>query len=139
MKVKIKLLHDEVPSPKRATKGASGFDLTCVGGHVLKPGDRATLPTGIAVAIPEGFEGQIRPRSSLSKRGIDVYLGTIDADYRGELKVVIGNNSGKTYVVAAGDRIAQLVICPVYHGDFKEVKVLDKTERGEGGFGSTGR
>jgi len=107
----------------------------------IAPGARALVPTGWAVAIPTGFEGQVRPRSGLALRhGITVLNapGTIDADYRGELAVLLINHGDDPFVVRRGDRIAQLLICPVARAELREVEALDATARGSGGYGSTG-
>ena len=108
----------------------------------INPGKTVIIPTGIAVAIPKNYEIQIRPRSGLAaKKGITVLNtpGTIDADYRGEIKIILINLSKKSFVVKSGDRIAQMILCPVAKGRLKEVKNLPKTVRGKGGFGSTGK
>ena len=130
-------------SPRPATAGAAGSDLRAAvdAELVIAPGCRALVPTGFRIAIPEGFEGQVRPRSGLALRdGISVpnAPGTIDSDYRGELKVILMNLGREPFVVKRGDRIAQLVIAPVPSVEFCEVDDLDATERGEGGFGHTG-
>ena len=107
----------------------------------IKPGSTAIIPTGIAVSIPKNFEIQIRPRSGLAAKNQLSVLntpGTIDADYRGELEVILINLSSKSFLVENGARIAQMVLCPVVKANLKEVKTLDDTERGSGGFGSTG-
>ena len=139
----IKRLSDKVVLPKYETEGSSGLDLAA---HTnenieIKPGSTAIIPTGIAVSIPKNFEIQIRPRSGLAaKNQISVLNtpGTIDADYRGELKVILINLSDKAFVVEKGSRIAQMVLCPVVKATLKEVTELEITERGSGGFGSTG-
>ena len=108
----------------------------------IYPGDTAIIPTGLALSIPRGFEAQIRPRSGLAaKQKVSVLNtpGTIDADYRGEIKVILINHSKELFTVEKGQRIAQLVICPVIQVQLKEVDNLDETKRGEGGFGSTGK
>jgi dUTP pyrophosphatase len=108
----------------------------------INPSETAIIPTGIAVAIPKNYEIQIRPRSGLAaKKGITVLNtpGTIDADYRGEIKIILINLSTKSFVVKSGDRIAQMILCPVAKGRLKEVKNLPKTIRGKEGFGSTGK
>ena len=132
--------------PRQQTAGAAGVDLPAALGPdeelVLAPGARAMVPTGLTIALPEGFEAQIRPRSGLAaKHGITVLNtpGTIDADYRGEVKVILINHGDDAYTVRRGDRIAQLVVAPVTAVAFREVEALDATERGEGGHGSTGR
>ena len=139
----IKRLSDKVVLPKYETEGSSGLDLAA---HInknveIKPGSTAIIPTGLAVSIPKNFEIQIRPRSGLAaKNQISVLNtpGTIDADYRGELKVILINLSAKSFLVENGARIAQMVLCPVVKANLKEVKSLEDTKRGSGGFGSTG-
>lgn len=133
----------EVPIPRYQTEGAVGMDLSAaVASDVsIEHGERRLIPTGIAVAIPPGYEGQIRPRSGLALRhGVTVLNtpGTIDPDYRGELAVLLVNLGGAAFVVRRGDRIAQLVICPVARAELVEVASLDETARGGGGYGSTG-
>ncbi|MFT3773031.1 MAG: dUTP diphosphatase [Minicystis sp.] len=133
----------DLPVPSYQTEGAAGLDLPAaiVDPVTIAPGARALVPTGWAVAIPPGHEGQVRPRSGLALRhGITVLNapGTIDADYRGELKVLLVNHGDQPFVVRRGDRIAQLVICPVVHAELREVEALDATARGDGGYGSTG-
>ena len=142
-KILIKRLSKEVSLPKYETSGSSGMDLAA---HInnkinLKPGKSEIIPTGISVAIPKGFEIQIRPRSGLAaKNKISVLNtpGTIDADYRGEIKVILINHSDKTFVIENGLRIAQMVVCPIIQAELKEVNELDDTTRGKSGFGSTG-
>ena len=139
----IKKLSREVPLPKYETDGSSGLDLAAyIDENIeIKPGKSALIPTGFAIAIPKNFEIQIRPRSGLaSKNQISVLNtpGTIDADYRGELKVILINLSDKSFVVENGLRIAQMVLCPVIKAKLKEVDSLEVTKRGTGGFGSTG-
>ena len=139
----IKRLSDKVVLPKYETEGSSGLDLAA---HInesieIKPGSTAIIPTGLAVSIPKNFEIQIRPRSGLAAKNQLSVLntpGTIDADYRGELKVILINLGAKSFLVENGARIAQMVLCPVVKADLKEVKTLDDTKRGSGGFGSTG-
>ena len=139
----IKRLSDKVVLPKYETEGSSGLDLAA---HIsenieIKPGSTAIIPTGIAVSIPKNFEIQIRPRSGLAARSQISVLntpGTIDADYRGELKVILINLGAKSFFVENGARIAQMVLCPIIKANLKEVKTLEDTERGAGGFGSTG-
>lgn len=133
----------EVPPPRYQTEGAAGLDLAAAVAEpvTIAPGGRALVPTGWAMAIPPHFEGQVRPRSGLALRhGITVLNtpGTVDADYRGELKVLLINQGQEPFVVRRGDRIAQLVICPVAHAELREVAALGATSRGEGGYGSTG-
>ena len=142
-KILIKRLSKEVSLPKYETSGSSGMDLAAyINNNVnLEPGKSEIIPTGISVAIPEGFEIQIRPRSGLAaKNKISVLNtpGTIDADYRGEIKVILINLSDKTFVIEKGFRIAQMVVCPIIQAKLEEVDELNETIRGEDGFGSTG-
>ena len=139
----IKRLSKDVALPKYETKGSSGLDLAANTDKQIKilPGKSEIIPTGLAVAIPKNFEIQIRPRSGLAAKSQISVLntpGTIDADYRGELKVILINLSDKVFVVEKGLRIAQMVLCPVVKATLKEVIELENTERGSGGFGSTG-
>ena len=139
----IKRLSKDVSLPKYETEGSSGLDLAANIDEQIKisPGKSQIIPTGLAVAIPKNFEIQIRPRSGLAaNRQISVLNtpGTIDADYRGELKVILINLSDKVFVVEKGLRIAQMVLSPVIKAKLKEVTELDNTDRGSGGFGSTG-
>jgi dUTP pyrophosphatase len=130
-----------LPLPAYATSGAAGMDIVSAEQVTIAPGARHAVATGLAVAIPEGFEIQVRPRSGLAlKHGISVpnTPGTIDSDYRGELKVILVNLGHEPFAIARGDRIAQLVLAPVVQAGWDEVADLDATERGEGGFGSTG-
>ena len=134
----------DLPLPSRATQGAAGYDLCAAVGDalVIPPGDRALVPTGFCIAIPAGYEGQIRPRSGLAlSHGILIpnAPGTIDSDYRGELKIILLNTDEKPFTVRRGDRIAQLVIAPVLAAEFREVAELSATDRGHQGFGHTGR
>lgn len=132
----------DLPLPSYATSGAAGLDLVASEDVLLSPGAHAAIPTGIALAIPVGYEGQVRPRSGLALRHRVTVLnspGTIDWDYRAEIKVLLINLGDAPYTVRRGDRIAQLVIAPVCRVSLREVSSLPATERGEGGFGSTGR
>lgn len=127
--------------PAYATEGAAGMDVLAAEDVTLAPGARYAVATGLAVAIPHGFEIQVRPRSGLAlKHGISVpnSPGTIDSDYRGELKVILINHGQDAFEVRRGDRIAQLVLAPVTRASWLPVDELDETVRGEGGFGSTG-
>ena len=127
--------------PVYATSGAAGMDVLAAENLTLKPGHRHAVATGLAVAIPQGYEIQVRPRSGLAlKHGITVpnTPGTIDSDYRGELKVIMINHGADDFAITRGDRIAQLVLAPVTQAAWEEVEELDDTDRGEGGFGSTG-
>ncbi len=132
----------DLPLPAYATDGAAGMDVVAAEDLVLAPGARHAVATGLAIAIPEGFEVQVRPRSGLAlKHGITCLNtpGTIDSDYRGEVKVILANLGHKPFTIARGERIAQLVPAPVQRAVFEEVAALDDTARGDGGFGSTGR
>lgn len=127
--------------PAYATEGAAGMDVLAAEDVTLAPGARHAVATGLAVAIPAGFELQVRPRSGLAlKHGISVpnAPGTIDSDYRGEVKVILINHGAEPFEVLRGDRIAQLVLAPVTRATWLKVDELDETARGEGGFGSTG-
>ncbi len=127
--------------PAYATHGAAGMDVVAAENITLRPGSRHAVATGFAVAIPPGYEVQVRPRSGLAlKHGITVpnTPGTIDSDYRGELKVIMINLSDDNFPIQRGDRIAQLVLAPVTIAGWEEVEDLDETARGTGGFGSTG-
>ena len=133
---------DPLPLPAHATEGAAGVDLRADAAVTLAPGERALVPTGLIVAIPEGFEGQVRPRSGLALReGVSCLNspGTIDCDYRGEVGVILVNLGQKPVKLERGERIAQLVIAPVERADLVERASLPATSRGKGGFGHTGR
>ena len=141
--VKIKRISKNVLLPSYQTEHSSGVDLQA---DILEPvtlqsGERQLIPTGISVAIPAGFEAQIRPRSGLAiKKGLSLVNtpGTIDADYRGEIKVIAINLGKEPILIEKGERIAQMVFVPVVQAQFEEVETLDETTRGAGGFGSTG-
>ena len=142
-KILIKRLSKEVSLPKYETSGSSGMDLAAnIDANInIDPGRTAIIPTGLALSIPEGFEVQIRPRSGLAaKQKISVLNtpGTIDADYRGEIKVILINLGQESFKVERGLRIAQMVVCPIVQAQLKEVDDLSETDRGKGGFGSTG-
>ena len=144
VKILVKKFDKNIKLPAYKTSGSSGMDLAAYIKNkiIINPGKSAMIPTGIAVAIPNNYEIQIRPRSGLAaKKGISVLNtpGTVDADYRGEIKIILINLSKKLFVVKSGDRIAQMILCPVVKGKFKEVKKLPRTIRGKGGFGSTGK
>ena len=143
IKILIKRLSKSISLPKYETDGSSGMDLAAnIEQDIeIKPGKTAVIPTGLAISIPKDFEVQIRPRSGLAAKNQVSVLntpGTIDADYRGELKVILINLSEKSFKIEKGLRIAQMVVCPVIKAVWKEVDVLEETERGLGGFGSTG-
>jgi dUTP pyrophosphatase len=144
MKVKIiRLPHGaDLELPSYATTGSAGLDLRSAEALTIKPGARALVATGIAIALPENTEAQVRPRSGLAvKHGITVLNapGTIDADYRGEIKVPLINLGTDEFTIARGDRIAQMVVAPVVQVELLEVASLDETTRGAGGFGSSGK
>ena len=133
----------DLPLPAYETAHAAGMDLmACLPADmVLAPGERAIIPTGFAIALPDGFEAQVRPRSGLAaKHGITVLNapGTIDADYRGEIGVILANLGQTAFAITRGMRIAQMVVTPVARAAWREVETLDDTARGAGGFGSTG-
>ena len=143
IKILIKRLSKSISLPKYETDGSSGMDLAAnIEQDIeIKPGKTAIIPTGLAISIPKDFEVQIRPRSGLAAKNQVSILntpGTIDADYRGELKVILINLSEKSFKIEKGLRIAQMVVCPVIKAFWKEVDVLEETERGLSGFGSTG-
>jgi len=135
----------DLPLPAYETPGAAGMDLRAAVAEdqplVLRPGARVAVPTGLAIALPPGQEAQVRPRSGLALRNGVAPLnspGTVDADYRGEIRVILINLGEEDFVVRRGDRIAQLVIAPVSQATWRELDSLDETTRGNGGFGSTG-
>jgi dUTP pyrophosphatase len=141
--VQLQRLQAAAVVPRRMTEAAAGYDLSaCLPQPiVLLPGARVRVPTGWAIAIPNGFEGQVRPRSGLAfEHGVTVINapGTIDADYRGELAVLLVNLGAEPFTIEHGQRVAQLVVAPVAPASFVEVATLPKSARGEGGFGSTG-
>lgn len=132
----------DLPLPAYETAGAAGMDLRAAEAIVLGPGARCLMPTGLAIALPQGFEAQVRPRSGLAvKHGVTVLNapGTIDCDYRGEVKVPLINHGQEAFQILRGDRIAQLVIAPVTRISWAEASSLAETARGAGGFGSSGR
>ncbi len=140
--VKVKILNPDAIIPKYQTEEAAGFDLHSVDEKTIKAGERDVVKTGLAVALPKGYELQVRPRSGLAlKNGITVLNtpGTVDSDYRGELMVILLNTSGEDFIIKKNDRIAQAVIKEILQADFAVVDELDSTERGSGGFGSTGK
>jgi dUTP pyrophosphatase len=142
VKVHVKLLSPEAKMPKAAKKGDVAFDLFSTIDYELRPGERFAVPTGIALEIPPGYEGEVRPRSGLALReGVTVLNtpGTIDSGYRGEVKTIMINHNGEPFKITKGMRISQLAIRPVPEVEFIEVDELSDTERGEGGFGSTGK
>jgi dUTP pyrophosphatase len=138
----LRLAHGiDLPLPDYATDGAAGMDVVAAEALILAPGGRHAVATGFALAIPDGYEVQVRPRSGLAlKHGITCLNtpGTIDSDYRGEVKVILANLGSEPFEIKRGDRIAQLVPAPVQRATLIEVQTLDETNRGAGGFGSTG-
>lgn len=137
--MKVKLLDENAIAPTRASNGAAGFDLYSAETVTLWPRERSLIATGVAVSIPDGMAGMIWPRSGLASRhGLDVMAGLIDSDYRGEVKVMLINHGSHDVTLNKGDRIAQLVCQPVCVSAVVVVDDLDETERGNGGFGSTG-
>lgn len=141
MNIKVTTLNQRAEIPIYQSSGAAGFDFHATNSVLIMPGETQLVETGLAFAIPEGLELQVRPRSGISaKTGIRVANapGTVDADYRGEVKIILTNTGNLPYTVNVGDRVAQGVICPVYQAEFEYVPELDETSRGSGGFGSTG-
>ena len=143
IKIQIKRLSTSVSIPKYETPGSSGLDVAAYieNNIIIYPGEKAIVSTGFSISVPIGYEVQIRPRSGLAaKKNITVLNtpGTIDADYRGEIKVILINLGKEKFVIENNDRIAQMVVCPVIQVNLEEVKELSNTERGSGGFGSTG-
>tara|TARA_B100000579_G_scaffold184045_1_gene149972 strand:- start:1180 stop:1617 length:438 start_codon:yes stop_codon:yes gene_type:complete len=144
VKVLVKKLDSKVKLPSYKTKGSSGMDLMAFINNPIKvfPNTSVLIPTGLSIAIPEDVEIQIRPRSGLAAKsniGILNTPGTIDSDYRGELKVILFNHGNKEFIINNNDRIAQMILMPVLKVDFEEVDELPNTLRGSGGFGSTGK
>ena len=144
VKILIKKISKEVITPKYKTDGSSGVDLSAFLDKevVIKPNSSELIPTGLQVAIPEELEIQIRPRSGLAAKesiGVLNSPGTIDSDYRGELKIILFNHGKEDFIINNGDRIAQMVLVPIVKMEFEEVDSLPNTVRGQGGFGSTGK
>jgi len=138
----VKKIHEKAVVPKRANPGDAGFDLRAIGNWTIPPGQMAMIPIGLAIALPRGYVGLVCPRSGLSaKYGITITNapGIIDSEYRGEIKVILHNNGSEDFLIDEGDRIAQLVVVLYLDMDPVEVSTLDETERGQGGFGSTGQ
>jgi len=143
MKIKLKKLKKNAKIPEYMTPKSAGLDIcACIPSNItLKPGERILIPTGIAISLPDGYEAQIRPRSGLALNFGVIPLntpGTIDADYRGEIKIILANLGENEFTIKNGDRIAQMVINKIEKVEFIEVTELDNSLRGEGGFGSTG-
>jgi len=143
VKILIKRLSPKVTMPQYKTIGSSGMDIAAFLDNeiLIQPSEKKIIPTGIKLKIPKGYEVQIRPRSGLAANNDITVLntpGTIDSDYRGEIKVILFNHGKNIFKVENGLRIAQMVLCPVIEAKLSEVEIIDETERGEGGFGSTG-
>lgn len=143
VKILIKRLSSKVKMPQYKTIGSSGMDIAAFLDNeiLIQPSEKKIIPTGIKLKIPKGYEVQIRPRSGLAANNDVTVLntpGTIDSDYRGEIKVILFNHGKNIFKVENGLRIAQMVLCPVIEAKLSEVEIIDETERGEGGFGSTG-
>lgn len=141
--INVKILREAstIEIPEYATAGSAGVDICSTMYCIIKPGEQALIPTGLKLAIPEGYEAQIRPRSGLAlnqKITIPNSPGTIDSDYRGEIRVLLKNEGEEPFTLSFGDRIAQMVFVPVVRAKFEDVKTLNDTKRGSGGFGSTG-
>jgi len=141
IEVLIQKLHNDAVIPKYAHEGDAGVDLHSTIDYGLKPGEKALIPTGLKMAIPKGYEGQVRPKSGLAlKSGITVLNtpGTVDAPYRGEVGVIVINHSKDPYQIRKGEKIAQMIFNEIKYANFKVVDSLNETSRGEGGYGSTG-
>ena len=144
IKILIRKLDTKIPLPKYETDGSSGMDLSAYlkNDLVIAPNEKKMIPTGLMASVPKGYEIQIRPRSGLAAKNSITVLntpGTIDSDYRGEIKVILFNHGKENFKIENNMRIAQMVVCPVTLAEVYEVDNLDKTERGKGGFGSTGK
>jgi dUTP pyrophosphatase len=136
--IQFKKLRDDAVRPTRATHLSAGYDLVSPDTLTLAPGEIRTIPLGFATEMPGAIHGRIESRSGMALKGLAVVTGVIDADYRGEWMVILGNFSSETQVIAAGQRVAQAVFRPTVSVSFTEVEELGSTQRGEGGFGSTG-
>ncbi len=140
--VKVLRENEEISLPEYGTPFSAGADLRASEAAVLLPGERASIPTGLRIEIPEGYEAQVRPRSGLAIRhGVTILNapGTIDSDYRGEIRVLLINHGQEAFTIEPGDRIAQIVVAPVSRIFWQQAGSLEESARGEGGFGSTGR
>ncbi len=137
--VKIKKLHPDAKTPIHASQDSAGFDLHTLEEITIHPKSTAVIPTGISWEIPRGYYVKLAGRSGLASKGITPLGGIIDADYRGEVKVILHNLSDHPHTLAKGDRIAQGIIMPVSQADFEETNTLSETQRNEGGFGSSGK
>lgn len=136
--VKLRLLSSAAVKPVYATSGSACMDVYAAEGVIVEPGDTVAIGTGLAMEVPEGYKVSVLPRSGLALKGIEVIEGTIDSDYRGEIKVIMANRSTSAFTVKPGTRIAQIELVPVYPMHFNVVEELGDTRRGTGGFGSTG-
>jgi dUTP pyrophosphatase len=139
IKVKIKKMHEDAKIPIHATEGSAGFDFYSIETKTIQPGETTKVSTGIALEIPQGYCMQIWGRSGLEAKGVHKLAGLGDSDYRGEYWIVLKNSTDKEYTIEKHDRIAQGIIVPVFQADFQEVSELSETQRGEGGFHSTGK
>ncbi len=142
VEIKVLKIKENAKVPQIAHEGDAGFDVHSTERYVLKPGERAAISSGIKLEIPFGYECQVRPRSGLAlKHGISVINtpGTIDATYRGEVNIILINHGNEDYIVNEGDKVAQLIFKKLEEVNLKEVKEINQTKRGEGGFGSTGK
>jgi dUTP pyrophosphatase len=138
--VEIEIVIEEgAKCPRKSSRGASGYDVYAKNGYTIGVGQNELIKTGIKLAVPEGYECQIRGRSGLAKQGIMAHFGTIDSDYRGEICAILYNTTQRPYTIEKGDRIGQLVFSRIYNCEFTPVFELKETERGTGGFGSTGK
>jgi dUTP pyrophosphatase len=137
--VKVKRLHEYAKIPSYGSSESAGFDIYAIADEIAKPGEVKMIPTGLSFEIPEGTHLQVWDRSSLGKKGIHMYGGIIDSDYRGEFHFLLYNSTSEDFEIKKGDRVCQVLLLPVFRAEFKEVSNLEDTDRGEGGFGSTGR
>ena len=139
MNIEIKKLHDDAYLPSRNSSGAAGYDLYAIGHDVVRAGERKLVNTGVSIAIPHGYYGRIAPRSRLAlNHGIDILAGVVDSGYRGEICALLVNLGDKNFAYRKGDRIAQIIIEKCHDVEWQEVKELNGTHRGDGGFGSSG-
>lgn len=137
--VKIKLLHPDAKIPVYATDGSAGFDIYAIENVSIKPNEVKMISTGLSYELPEGFHLQIWDRSGKAKQGIHHFAGVCDADYRGELKILLYNATKEPHHIEKGDRLVQAIVLPVYRAEFSLAKELSETKRGDGGFHSTGK
>lgn len=137
--VKIKLLHPEAKMPVHATEGSAGFDIYSIEDTIIQPKETKMIPTGLSFEIPQGHHLQVWDRSGKAKQSIHAFAGILDSDYRGELKILLHNASQEEHKIEKGDRMAQALILPVLQAEFTQVQQLSETERGAGGFHSTGK